>query len=37
MRGTDVGDEMGIIPLCIRDIYSRIENVRNGYTPVIIT
>ena len=26
-RGTDVGDKMGIIPVCVRDIYSRIENI----------
>jgi len=32
MRGNDDGNQMGIIPQCINDIYSRIENVCNSYT-----
>ena len=37
MRGTDNGSEMGIIPRCIGDIYSRIENVRISSVFVVTT
>jgi len=29
MQGMDDGNQMGIIPGCIEDIYSRIENITN--------